>query len=464
MSRQARGLMGFLAVGGALLSGCAGRERADPFDPHEACRAEQEQSLADARSALAAKERELGVAQDDIEVLRRHAEGLERQLAASRENTAQQQLAAEAALSMLKAKDAQLIETRAELEQLKTGPAPSDDVAGPAVALLRQKDQQLEALREELVRARGGESRVIDPAVARGIRATSLDLDKPVASVDGQTISRREMAEFLFADMANRSLVDLCVNRHLVLRAAARAGITVSDVEAETWVSAQLLEQVAQAGGEAGWLQRLEEMGWDRASWEARVRYQARPMLLLERLVARERETPPGQALFQARLRAAYEEAHSTRVSARHILFAVPPDANDAQLAQALRAAELTAAELQRGASFQDLAMRVSMDPETRRLGGYLGEFGREKFAALPELNTALFTLEPGRPSRPIRTQRGYHLVLVDSRREPSRAFDERMQRELAERLRAQPAAPEEQAAVVARLRREATIQVMLGF
>ena len=459
MSRPAQEFLCLIAAGALLCAGCAGSADPDPFDPHEPCQEEMAAIKAEKDDQLQTVRRELAVAQDDMELLRRHAERQERELQASRETTQEQQQAVEALQAMVRARDAELIELRGSAV-----PTPPEGELQGAMELLRQKDLQIKRLQDELVRREGGTPREVPPEVEQGVRLASVDLDLPVARVDEHTFSRRDLAEYLYADLANQSLLDLFLNRHLVLRAAARQGIVVSDVDAEAWVANQVLAQVHEASGEANWEQRLQEMGWTRRAWEARLRYQARPMLALDRLVDRERESGAGRALFEARLRAAYEEAYSTRVSARHILFALPRDPTDAQLAQALRAAEQTWQQLSRGVSFSDLAGKLSQDPETRRLGGYLGEFGRDKFAAFPELNTAFFTIEVGRPSRPIRTQLGYHLVLVDERREPSRPFDEATRRELAARLRGQPAAPEEQAAVLARLRREARIETMLGF
>lgn len=460
MSRLAQEFPWLVAVATTLLVGvgCTSSGDANPFDPHEACHEETAAVRAEKDDQIATLRRELNVAQDDLEALRRHAERQEREVAGLREANQQLQQSLDAAIALVHARDQELAELRDSARPAAEGELPG------AMELLRQKDQQIKRLQDALVSREGGAPRELPESVEKGVRLASVDLDLPIARLDNQTFTRRDLAEYLYADLANRSLLDLFLNRHLVLRAARRSGVEVSDVDAEAWVANQILAQVQEAGGEAQWEARLQELGWGRRAWEARLRYQARPMLALERLIDRERGAGAVGAIFEARVKAAYEEAYSTRVSGRHILFATPRNPTDAQLAQALRAAEQTWQQLQKGASFTDLAAKLSQDPETRRLGGYLGEFGREKFANLPELNTALFSLEVGRASRPIRTQLGYHLVLVDERREPSRPFDEATRRELAARLRGQPASPEEQAAMVADLRRAARIEALPGF
>lgn len=460
MSRPAQGFCSIVCALAVALGGCTSTRSTDPelFDPHESCIAEQDRLRAEREEVELKLKAELHTLQDDLQVLRRHAERLAEELAASRETSTRLQTGVDAAMGLIRARDQELIDLKRRLED----PGRAEAQGDLAAQLLIQKDKEIRELREELVRIKAGEERVIPEAVRKGI-VPSIDLDQPVATVDGQVLTRRDLAEYMYGDLATKQLVDPFVNRHLVLRAANRLGITVTDAECEAFVAREVLDQVKQAGSEPAWLERLAQMGYDRRGWESRLRYQARPMLLLFRLVERERETTTGRELFEQRIRQAFEQTHSTRVSGRHILFALPPQPNADQVARAQQQAKQVLQMLAQGMSFADLAQRYSQDPDTRRLGGYLGEFERDKLADLPELNDAFFTLPEGRPSQPIRTRLGFHLALVDERRAPQRGLDEAMRRELAERLRGEPPSPEEQAAVINRLRREAQIRTMLG-
>ena len=65
--------------------------------------------------------------------------------------------------------------------------------------------------------------------------------------------------------------------------------------------------------------------------------------------------------------------------------------------------------------SFEDAAVEYSTCP-SKSSGGSLGTFGRGQM--VPEFEEAVFTLPVGKVSSPVKTQFGYHLILVDDRKE----------------------------------------------
>ena len=99
------------------------------------------------------------------------------------------------------------------------------------------------------------------------------------------------------------------------------------------------------------------------------------------------------------------------RVRASHILIRVT-DARPEAKARAL--AEDLHRQLSRGADFAQLAKRYSEGPHADS-GGSMGWVAQGEL--LPELDQALFNLEPGQLSDPIKTRLGFHLVRVDERR-----------------------------------------------
>ena len=107
------------------------------------------------------------------------------------------------------------------------------------------------------------------------------------------------------------------------------------------------------------------------------------------------------RGVYQLRLS---EFSKPEQVRARHILFT----GDDAE-AHALTAR----GRLDAGETFAALAKELSADAATRGDGGDLGSFPRGRMMAA--FDEAAFALEPGKPSGPVKTDRGVHLILVES-------------------------------------------------
>lgn len=116
-------------------------------------------------------------------------------------------------------------------------------------------------------------------------------------------------------------------------------------------------------------------------------------------------------------LKAFYEKEVGSKpaekeVKARHILVKEEKEALD------------VIKELDGGADFAELAKKKSTGPSGPR-GGDLGYFGQGQM--VPAFEAAAFSLEKGKYTKtPVKTQFGYHVVLVeDARDKPKPAFDE---------------------------------------
>ena len=437
-----------------LVAGCASAPEPQGPDPRdEALR------LAEARytTDMAEAQRTIGQLKDDLTQTGRELQRLQAALSAARNSRAALEVSLDGALARLKNQDEQLA--------LLRGQAPASQTADEAHTLLIAQKRQIDALRAALVEARTGEPAPSDPALEGIVTPSSLELQRPVARLDDEPISRREFVEFLYRDLAAPQLLELYLNRRLILREARRRGLEVSDVDTEVWVSEQILAQTQSSGGEEQLRQKLAERGYTREAWTARLRYQARPALLLTKLVEMERDGRSGRDLFEQRLQALYLTEFGERAAARHILVRVGEgDGAAGEEQAALDKARAIKAQIDRGAPFEELAARWSEDADSARTGGVLGTFDRARFAASARLNTALFTLPVGTVSEPIRSRLGYHLLLVDRRDPPVRPFDAQLRRELSERLRREPPSEEEVGALLTSLRSRARIETSLEF
>jgi len=91
-------------------------------------------------------------------------------------------------------------------------------------------------------------------------------------------------------------------------------------------------------------------------------------------------------------------------VEASHILVDTEEKANEIL-------AEIKAETI----SFEDAARKYSSCPSSSN-GGALGEFGRGQM--VPEFDTAVFAMNVGEVSEPVKTQFGYHLIKLTNKKE----------------------------------------------
>ena len=152
-----------------------------------------------------------------------------------------------------------------------------------------------------------------------------------------------------------------------------------------------------------------------------------------------------GQRIDQAAIDAAYEER-----------YAAAEPAEQVRAAHILVEEESTAREIARklddGAEFAELAAEYGTDG-TAEKGGDLGWF--EKGDMVPEFSEAAFALETGAVSEPVKSPFGWHLILLQERREKPVPALEEVQQEIVEFL-----AQEAQEAVVDEARAAAGVSL----
>ncbi len=99
-------------------------------------------------------------------------------------------------------------------------------------------------------------------------------------------------------------------------------------------------------------------------------------------------------------------------ISARHILVQTEGQAKE------------VIADLAKSADFAELAKTRSIDPAGKQQGGDLGFFSREEM--VPEFSEAAFKMKDGETSKtPVRSQFGFHVIRVESRRTAAQPLDE---------------------------------------
>src|ERR1700722_11933808 len=117
----------------------------------------------------------------------------------------------------------------------------------------------------------------------------------------------------------------------------------------------------------------------------------------------------------------AYYDAHKDQyqvkeqVKVRHILIAVPADADAKTDAAGKAKAEDLLKQIKAGGNFAELAAKNSDDPGSKVQGGELGWLDRGK--TVPEFDKAAFSLAPGQTSDLVKTHFGYHILQVEDKK-----------------------------------------------
>jgi peptidyl-prolyl cis-trans isomerase C len=126
------------------------------------------------------------------------------------------------------------------------------------------------------------------------------------------------------------------------------------------------------------------------------------------------------KAMTDQALHAVYDDAikqmpTEEEVHARHILFRVA-DWKDAKQAQAAEdKAKAVVERLKKGEDFAKIANELTEDPSGKKDGGDLGYFTKQEM--VPEFATVAFSLDKGKFSDPVKTQFGWHVILVEDKR-----------------------------------------------
>lgn len=153
---------------------------------------------------------------------------------------------------------------------------------------------------------------------------------------------------------------------------------------------------------------------------ENQAKYEIPPSIDLQYVFFSWRDAQKTLSVTEDEVRSYYQNhpkefTESERVHARHILFRVPPDASPETIEQVLKRAEFTKQAIEGGEDFQKVAKEQSQDETTAGQGGDLGFFSRGTMNR--ELEKAAFNLEPGKISDPIRTELGYHVLVVEEKK-----------------------------------------------
>ncbi len=195
-----------------------------------------------------------------------------------------------------------------------------------------------------------------------------------------------------------KGIVKRLVDEEILWFEAEKMGIEVSAEE----VDSEVEKTTMQAGGE----DELQKILDDSDITMDRFRESVRESLLFQKIYPEvTKDVPP---VTEEEARAFYDEnpdqfqvPEMREVS--HILVKSEEEANTVR--QRLLAGE----------DFATVAREVSTDPGSKDNGGSLGEVPSENSGLVPEFEAAMNQLQVGEISEPVKTQFGFHIILVKS-------------------------------------------------
>ena len=252
---------------------------------------------------------------------------------------------------------------------------------------------------------------------ASGVAATVDGVEIPMAEVErllqafvrtmGSRVPPTELEEVLPAIRAH--LLEQLVQQQVMLAAAQAEGVDLTDEEMQ-----EVIDEINSELDEGRTVEDfLAESGMTMDDVRSQMRIRKHVMQKAEAVP--EPSDEEIQAFYDENGAALEEDA---AVTASHILIKVEPTATEEEKAAALEKIQGLREEILGGADFAEVATANS-DCPSRIKGGDLGTFGRGMM--VPEFEDAAFTQEIGVVGDVVKTQFGYHLILVTDRHDARR-------------------------------------------
>lgn len=287
-----------------------------------------------------------------------------------------------------------------------------------------------------------------------------MPLDGVIARVNGEAILLSELKEtaldlnvdlgavesYRLEDEGFRRAISYLVDERLLEQLAKREQIAADQTQVAREVESQIQTLRARVGGERELKQFLEDRYLTLDSLREQLRRREERRSMTTGVVIKRVQLESGELHAFERERKA--EGKSTQMwRLAQILFKCSPEQQNTKRGEAIEELALrVASELAANPEdFVDYAVRYSDDPVVNETGGYLGWLSPEELQA--PLKRGLERIELGQISKPIRTEKGFHVIYKMEERTARDLFFA----ELYDR---------ERATLIERLRDEATIRL----
>lgn len=253
--------------------------------------------------------------------------------------------------------------------------------------------------------------------------------DMMVSRFGSQLQQMPEEQRMMIQQQLQQQIVSNLISKTLLLNAANKQGIEVSDAEVD-----EGLDMIRQNMPEGIDLKSfVEASGSSMELIRSRISEDTKIRKVLDQVTA-DVVQPGDEAVKKYYDEHPDEFEKGAMVKASHILVSTRGITDDAELAKK----EQLVAELRKqlgeseGKNFGELAM-VHSDCPSKAQGGDLGEFGRGQM--VPEFEQAAFTQDVGVIGDTVKTDFGYHIIQVTERQDARKVPFDEVEESLCEKL-----------------------------
>jgi len=248
-------------------------------------------------------------------------------------------------------------------------------------------------------------------AIVNGERIPMSALDKEMQVVMARNPELRSKENITALREARKEALDYLVNQELIVQEGKKAELVPKDAE----VDAELAKIKQRFPTEDAFTQVLKQQGLTEKVLRGLIE---RGMIAKKVLDIKIK--PTAKSVTDEDIAGYYEEhkeefVEPEKASARHILLKLSPDSSDEEKAEAKEKLQGILKEAKGGADFAELAKQYSECPSAPQ-GGDLGYFGRGQM--VKPFEDVVFSSEPNQISDIVETQFGYHIILVEDRKQ----------------------------------------------
>jgi peptidyl-prolyl cis-trans isomerase SurA len=253
----------------------------------------------------------------------------------------------------------------------------------------------------------------------------SMAMTPEIANLDPTLSPQRREEEF---SRLQRATLQNLVDNELVLAAARKQGMEVSDLEVDEAIG-RMLPGASREGPELD--AQARALGFEGVG---HLRTHVHKKLLMDRVVMMQVRSKlrVGDLELSREFQRRFPNDRYRTLQIAHVLFRISPDDTLEHYRKVWGRASELAATLEAGTlTFEEAARRHSEDQGSAADGGVIGFVSEGTLD--PEFEAAVFALKPGQLSRPVRSGLGIHIVKILA--EEWRPFEDEAAREDA-RLR----------------------------